>query len=159
MRNSVLDEALAGIKIARRNTNNLRYGDDTTLMAESEEELFPFSTPLKILVSPWAVAPPGVTGIGRTSCAQSPASAEVSLMLRSTSSTWGIRKPKWMSSHSVATWCHMSMSSSPLKPGGCAYLCQQVHGEKLWQRWFSHPSAAPPLPCHPHQQDVVLRWS
>ena len=39
MRNSGLDEALAGIKIARRNINNLRYADDTTLMAESEEEL------------------------------------------------------------------------------------------------------------------------
>ena len=34
-----LDEAQVGIKIARRNTNNLRYADDTTLMAESEEEL------------------------------------------------------------------------------------------------------------------------
>ena len=39
MRNTGLDEAQAGIKIARRNTNNLRYADDTTLMAESEEEL------------------------------------------------------------------------------------------------------------------------
>ena len=39
MRNTGLDEALAAIKIARRNINNLRYGDDTTLMAESEEEL------------------------------------------------------------------------------------------------------------------------
>ena len=39
MRNAVLEEAQAGIKIARRNTNNLRYADDTTLMAESEEEL------------------------------------------------------------------------------------------------------------------------
>ena len=39
MRNSVLDEALAGIKIARRNTNNLRYADDTTLIAESKDEL------------------------------------------------------------------------------------------------------------------------
>ena len=39
MRNAGLDEAQAGIKIARRNINNLRYGDDTTLMAESEEEL------------------------------------------------------------------------------------------------------------------------
>ena len=38
MRNVGLDEAQAGIKIARRNTNNLRYADDTTLMAESEEE-------------------------------------------------------------------------------------------------------------------------
>ena len=39
MRNSELEEAQAGIKIARRDINNLRYGDDTTLMAESEEEL------------------------------------------------------------------------------------------------------------------------
>ena len=39
MRNARLDEAQAGIKIAGRNTNNLRYADDTTLMAESEEEL------------------------------------------------------------------------------------------------------------------------
>ena len=39
MRNVGLDEAQAGIKIARRNINNLRYADDTTLMAESEEEL------------------------------------------------------------------------------------------------------------------------
>ena len=39
MRNAGLEEAQAGIKIAGRNTNNLRYGDDTTLMAESEEEL------------------------------------------------------------------------------------------------------------------------
>ena len=37
--NVVLEEAQAGIKIARRNINNLRYADDTTLMAESEEEL------------------------------------------------------------------------------------------------------------------------
>ena len=39
MRNAGLEEAQAGIKIARRNINNLRYSDDTTLMAESEEEL------------------------------------------------------------------------------------------------------------------------
>ena len=39
MQNAELDEAQAGIKTARRNTNNLRYADDTTLMAESEEEL------------------------------------------------------------------------------------------------------------------------
>ena len=39
MRNAGLDEAQAGIKIAKRNNNNLRYADDTTLMAESEEEL------------------------------------------------------------------------------------------------------------------------
>ena len=39
MRNAGLDETQAGIKIAGRNINNLRYADDTTLMAESEEEL------------------------------------------------------------------------------------------------------------------------
>ena len=39
MRNAGLDEAQVGIKISRRNINNLRYADDTTLMAESEEEL------------------------------------------------------------------------------------------------------------------------
>ena len=39
MRNAELEEAQAGIRIARRNINNLRYADDTTLMAESEEEL------------------------------------------------------------------------------------------------------------------------
>ena len=39
MRNASLDEAQAGLKIAERNTNNFRYADDTTLMAESDEEL------------------------------------------------------------------------------------------------------------------------
>ena len=39
MQNARLDEAQAGLKIARRNINNYRYADDTTLMAESEEEL------------------------------------------------------------------------------------------------------------------------
>ena len=39
MQNAMLDEAQTGIKIARRNINNLRYTDDTTLMAESEKEL------------------------------------------------------------------------------------------------------------------------
>ena len=39
MQNAILDEAQAGIKIAGRNINNLRYADDTTLMAESKEEL------------------------------------------------------------------------------------------------------------------------
>ena len=39
MRNTGLEEAQAGIKIARRNISNLKYADDTTLMAESEEEL------------------------------------------------------------------------------------------------------------------------
>ena len=42
MRNARLHEAQAGIKIAGRNINNLRYADDTTLMAESEEEIVPF---------------------------------------------------------------------------------------------------------------------
>ena len=42
MRNAGLEEAQAGIKIAGRNINNLRYADDTTLMAESEEELKSF---------------------------------------------------------------------------------------------------------------------
>ena len=46
MRNTGLDEAQAGIKIARRNINNLRYADDTTLMAESEEE--PKSLSMKV---------------------------------------------------------------------------------------------------------------
>ena len=46
MRSALLDEAQAGIKITRRNTNNLRYADDTTLMAESEEE--PKSLLLKV---------------------------------------------------------------------------------------------------------------
>ena len=48
MRNSGLEEAQAGIKIARRNINNLRYADDTTLMAESEEELKSFLMKVKV---------------------------------------------------------------------------------------------------------------
>ena len=47
MRNAGLDEAQAGTKIARRNINNLRYADDTTLMAESEEELKSFLMKVK----------------------------------------------------------------------------------------------------------------
>ena len=47
MRNAGLEEAQAGIKIARRNTNNLRYADDTTLMAEREEELKTLLTKVK----------------------------------------------------------------------------------------------------------------
>ena len=47
MRNAGLDEAQAGIKIAERNINNLRYADDTTLMAESKEELTSFSMKVK----------------------------------------------------------------------------------------------------------------
>ena len=47
MRNARLNEAQAGIKIARRNINNLRYPDDTTLMAKSEEELKSFLMKVK----------------------------------------------------------------------------------------------------------------
>ena len=47
MRNAVLEEAQAGIKIAGRNINNLRYADDTTLMAEWEEELKSLSMKVK----------------------------------------------------------------------------------------------------------------
>ena len=47
MRNAGLEEAQAGIKVAGRNINNLRYGDDTTLMAESEEELNSLSIKVK----------------------------------------------------------------------------------------------------------------
>ena len=47
MRNAVLEEAQAGIKTARRNSNNLRYADDTTLMAESEEKLKSFLMKVK----------------------------------------------------------------------------------------------------------------
>ena len=47
MRNAGLEEVQAGIQIARRNTNNLRYADDTTLMAESEEELKSLSMKVK----------------------------------------------------------------------------------------------------------------
>ena len=47
MQNAGLDEAQAGIKIAGRNTNNLRYADDTTLMAKSEEELKNFLMKVK----------------------------------------------------------------------------------------------------------------
>ena len=47
MRNARLDEAQAGIKIAGRNINNLRYADDTTLMAEREEELKSFLIKVK----------------------------------------------------------------------------------------------------------------
>ena len=48
MRNAGLEKAQAGIKIARRNINNLRYADDTTLMAESEEELKSFLMKVKV---------------------------------------------------------------------------------------------------------------
>ena len=48
MRNAGLEETQAGIRIARRNINNLRYADDTTLMAESEEELKSLLTKVKV---------------------------------------------------------------------------------------------------------------
>ena len=51
MQNAGLDEAQAGIKISRRNISNLRYADDTTLMAESEEELKRFL--MKVKEEPW----------------------------------------------------------------------------------------------------------
>ena len=54
MRNVGLDEAQAGIKIAGRNINNLRYADDTTLMGESEEEL---KSLLMKKQRPWHVVP------------------------------------------------------------------------------------------------------
>ena len=66
MRNAGLDEAQAGIKIARRNINNLRYAGDTTLMAESEEELKNLlmkvkegseKVGLKLNIQPWHLVP------------------------------------------------------------------------------------------------------
>ena len=51
MQNAELDEAQAGIKIAGRNINDLRYADDTTLMAESEEELMSLLMKVKIVKS------------------------------------------------------------------------------------------------------------
>ena len=65
MRNAGLEEAQAGIKIARRNINNLRYADDTTLMAESEDELKSLLMKVKKLASnstfrklrPWHLVP------------------------------------------------------------------------------------------------------
>ena len=56
MRNAGLEEAQAGIKIARRNINNLRYADNTTLMAESEEELKSFLMKVKVERKSWLKA-------------------------------------------------------------------------------------------------------
>ena len=53
MRNAGLDEAQAGIKISRRNLNNLRYADDTTLMAESKEELKSLLMKMKEELKSW----------------------------------------------------------------------------------------------------------
>ena len=69
MRNAGLDEAQAGIKIARRNINNIRYADDTTLMAQSEEELknllavTPHSSTLAWKI-PWMEEPGGLQSMG-----------------------------------------------------------------------------------------------
>ena len=51
MRNAGLDEARAGIKVAGRNINNFRYADDTTLMAESEEELKSLLMKVKVMTN------------------------------------------------------------------------------------------------------------
>ena len=57
MRNAGLEEAQAGIKIARRNINNLRYADDTTLMAESEwSEWVKLLSRVRLFATPWTVA-------------------------------------------------------------------------------------------------------
>ena len=56
MRKAGLEEAQAGIKIARRNINNLRYADDTTLMAESEEELKSLLMKVKEEIKSWLKA-------------------------------------------------------------------------------------------------------
>ena len=56
MRNAWLDEAQAGIKISRRNINNLRYADDTTLRAESKEELKSLLMKVKRRVKSWLKA-------------------------------------------------------------------------------------------------------
>ena len=53
MRNARLDEAQAGIKMARRNINNLRYADDTTIMAENEEELKSLLMKVKVESESW----------------------------------------------------------------------------------------------------------
>ena len=56
MRNTGLDEAQAGIKVAGRNINNLRYADDTTLMSESEEELKSLLMKVKVETESWLKA-------------------------------------------------------------------------------------------------------
>ena len=57
MRNNGLEEAQAGIKIAERNINNFRYADDTTFMAESEEELEPLDESERGERQSWLKAP------------------------------------------------------------------------------------------------------
>ena len=56
MRNAGLEEAQAGIKISRRNINNLRYADDTTLMAESERKKVKSLSRVWLFATPWTVA-------------------------------------------------------------------------------------------------------
>ena len=56
MRNAGLEEAQAGVKVARRNVNNLRYADDTTLMPESKEELKSLLMKLKEEIKSWLKA-------------------------------------------------------------------------------------------------------
>ena len=63
MRNAVLEEAQAGIKIAGRNINNLRYADDTTLMAESEQELKSLLTLPALLGGGTAARPDSCTSV------------------------------------------------------------------------------------------------
>ena len=61
MRNTGLDEAQAGIKIAARNINNLRYADDTTLMAESEVKLL---SCVRLFETPWTAAYQALPSMG-----------------------------------------------------------------------------------------------
>ena len=77
MRNARLDEAQAGIKMAGRNTNNLRYADDSTLMAESEEEISSLlmkvkveseKVGLKLSIQKTKIMASGPIKIGRASC-------------------------------------------------------------------------------------------
>ena len=63
MRNAVLEEAQVGIKTAGRNTNNLRYADDTTFMAETEKAMAPHSSILACKIS-WMEEPGGLQSIG-----------------------------------------------------------------------------------------------
>lgn len=103
-------------------SDQLHNGEALSLAEIAFRELFKsdlsgFSSgaPPTILLSSWAAAPPGVTGIVRTSHTQSLVSAVVSLMLRSESLIWDGRKQKLMNSHFVAIWCQMNMSNSLLK--------------------------------------------
>ena len=100
---------------------------------------------------------PSVTCIVRKSCTQSPTSAKESLMLRSASLTSG-RRQNWASSHSVATWCQMNMSSSPLKPWRLPVFVPTSTWWKAVAKMAFTSNCDFTLPCHLHQQDVVLCW-